>query len=75
MKNYGHYKELAMEELKKIHGDSAQMVVAYKEIHTITNSMIMLDMIAKFEESKAIAEIAVVQEPIKPTKEVKKQGK
>jgi hypothetical protein len=65
MKNYEHYKALAMEELKKIHGDSAQLIQAYKDIHTITNSIIMLDLISVVEEklNKEVAPV-VAEAPV-----------
>lgn len=72
MKDYKHYTDLAKLELEKEHGrNTVDLVNQLKNsLHTVTQSIIMLDLINAMDEKANTVEVAKVVEEVgeKPTK-------
>lgn len=56
MKDYNYYKNEALKILEDTYGDTVQMIQAYKDIHTITNSLILIDVMSRLEGGKPTSE-------------------
>lgn len=76
MKTYNEYKEIAIEVLREQHGtNTVELVTQIKNnLHLVTQSVIMMDLMKALEEKEVKVEpVAVEEKPVKPTRSTTKK--